>query len=149
MKKTEDEFKNIIKESSSYSEALKKCGYNNLGNSRILKERIVELNLDISHFDKGIKKNKKLKIPNDKIFIENSTVSRSLVKKRLIKDLKWELKCNSCNRTEWCSRTTGNQPHPINLELEHKNGINNDNRLENNLDIIVYIMSFIYFYLEG
>ena len=128
----EEDFKKIIIESYNYSDAIRNCGYTNVGNTRILKERIQELNLDTSHFIKNNNHTRNfIKKSNDKIFTENSKHSRSLVKRRLIEDFKWEWKCNSCNRTEWCSRTTDNKPQKISLELEHINGINNDNRIEN------------------
>lgn len=46
-----DEFRKLIENSTNYSEAIKKCGYTNRsGSNKILKERIKELELDISHF---------------------------------------------------------------------------------------------------
>ena len=131
-KSTNEEFINIVKNSNNYYECLRTCGYKNVGNSRILKERIAELNIDVSHF---IRNNNHIRVytkrKNEEIFVEKSTAHRSLIKDRLIKDYKWEWKCNSCGLAEWCSRTTGNKPQKIVLELEHKNGINNDNRIEN------------------
>jgi hypothetical protein len=131
-KSTDEEFTKIIKNSHNYTEALKTCGYKNTGNSRILKERINELNLDISHFIKNDNhKRTYIRSTYEEIFCENSKVHRSVVKKKLINDLKWELKCNSCGLAEWSSRTTSYKKVPIKLELEHINGINNDNRIEN------------------
>lgn len=128
----EEEFKNIIRNSANYSEAIRKCGYNNTGNTRILKERIKELKLDTSHFIKNDNhKRTYTRKSNSEIFTENSKSSRSCVKKRLYEHYGWEHKCNSCGLSEWTSRTTGNKPVPIKLELEHKNGKNDDNRIEN------------------
>lgn len=36
----------------------------------------------------------------------------------------WEPMCNSCKQTEWLGQ-------PIPLEVEHKNGIHDDNRIDN------------------
>jgi len=46
------------------------------------------------------------------------------LKHRLIKELKWEHICKICNLKEWNSK-------PIHLEIDHINGIHNDNRIEN------------------
>ena len=133
---SDEDFTTMVKVSESWSEILRKCGRKNIGNNDILKKRVKMLNLDVSHFNKrggGVKKGcyKKNIYSDDEVFIENSTMDRGTIKKRLINKFGWELKCNSCGLTEWKSRTTGHKSVPIKLELEHINGINNDNRIEN------------------
>ena len=63
---------------------------------------------------------------NDEIFIENSLYPRSALRKKIIKENLIEYKCANpnCGISEW-------DGHPISLELDHINGINNDNRLSN------------------
>ena len=57
--------------------------------------------------------------------IENSTSSRASVKNRIIKEKIIEYKCKDCNNNgEWNGKK-------LVLQLEHINGINNDNRLSN------------------
>jgi Zn finger protein HypA/HybF involved in hydrogenase expression len=46
------------------------------------------------------------------------------VSKRLIKELSWEYKCIDCGISEWNNKK-------ISLELDHINGNNTDNRIEN------------------
>lgn len=46
------------------------------------------------------------------------------LKKRLVQELGWELRCKECGITEW-----NGKPAPI--QLDHINGISNDHRLEN------------------
>lgn len=63
------------------------------------------------------------------ILVENSTyTSRGNLKLRLIKELGWEDRCMVPNcphpDPEWNGK-------PLYLQLDHINGINNDNRLEN------------------
>jgi len=60
------------------------------------------------------------------ILVENSTyLNRTALKSRLIKEEILEYKCALCgNIGEW-------QGQPLSLQLDHINGINNDNRLEN------------------
>src|SRR5690606_21824579 len=62
---------------------------------------------------------------NDQIFIQESTFARHLVKARILEQNLIEYKCAICGvGPEWCG-------NPMPLILDHENGINNDNRLEN------------------
>jgi hypothetical protein len=66
-----------------------------------------------------------MKITNEKMFIVGSTTARHAVKRRLIQENLIEYRCIDCGNTgEWAGKT-------LSLQLEHKNGISNDNRLEN------------------
>lgn len=63
--------------------------------------------------------------PLDKVMIVNSTYARHCLKRRIISENIIEYKCSICGiGPEW-----NNKPMP--LILDHINGINNDNRLEN------------------
>lgn len=68
-------------------------------------------------------KNKSI-TPNNVIFTENSLYSNELVKGRIVKDNLLEYKCSKCGIDNWCGET-------IILDLDHINGDNRDNRLEN------------------
>jgi Zn finger protein HypA/HybF involved in hydrogenase expression len=74
----------------------------------------------------GIKNGKsKTRMSNEKVFCKESTVARHVAKNRIIKNNLIEYKCVKCGLgNEWNNE-------PISLQLEHINGINNDNRLEN------------------
>lgn len=62
---------------------------------------------------------------NEDMFVEKCTIARHHVKKRLIQENLVPYKCDDCGITdEWNGKT-------LVLQLEHKNGISNDNRLEN------------------
>lgn len=63
-------------------------------------------------------------IPNQKIFIENSTYANECVKNRIIQSDLIEYKCSKCGIDSWNGET-------IVLDLDHINGIRNDDRLEN------------------
>ncbi len=62
---------------------------------------------------------------NEKIFVENSTHPRHRVKDRLIKENLIPHECAICGLgSEWNGLK-------LVLQLDHRNGRNNDNRLEN------------------
>ena len=67
----------------------------------------------------------KSKIKTEDILVKNSSFSRCQLKARLIRDNILEYKCAVCNNTgEWLGKQ-------LSLELDHINGIHNDNRLIN------------------
>ena len=71
-------------------------------------------------------------LPNELVFIENSTLARHNVKKRIYRDrlLPTLDACNICGITHWRNAVTRVRK-AIELILDHINGINNDNRLSN------------------
>lgn len=64
------------------------------------------------------------KLPDEKVFVENSTYTNQKLKKRLLSNGLKENKCEICGISEW-------QGKPISLQVHHINGIHDDNRLEN------------------
>lgn len=121
----------IVKESSTITEILKKLGFRNAGNNyRTLKERLKTDSIDFSHIKMGLawakgKTFNREKIPLEEILIKNSTYARYHLKKRLIKENILENKCKICGIFP-----TWNGKELV-LVLDHLNGIPNDNRLEN------------------
>ena len=67
----------------------------------------------------------KEKYPNEKIFVENSTYARHLIKKRILNEKLIDYNCSICG----IDAVWQNKPMP--LILDHINGVNDDNRLEN------------------
>jgi len=115
----------IVNSSKSYREVLEKMGLRSAGNNfYTLKKYLKLFDLNTSHFLKDYaSKNKK--IPLDQILVENSDYSRTSLKKRLYEEGLKERKCELCGQGEdW------NGKH-MSLILDHKNGVHNDNRLEN------------------
>lgn len=129
---TDAEFIEAVKTSFSIAEVLRKIGVvARGGNYRIARRGIQRLNLNTDHFTgcghmKGKTHNRSKKTPLDQLLVENCQcgVTSHKLKLRLIKEGFFERKCYNCERTEWLS-------NPIPLELEHKNGDNLDNRIEN------------------
>lgn len=97
------------------------------GSQKILKRRIAELNIDTSHFVQNNPDPAKFKntIPLDEILVENSTYSTNSLKNRLIQSGRFPYQCSKCkNCGDW-------QGEKLSLQLDHINGVNNDNRIEN------------------
>lgn len=124
-------FKDIVSSSVTLTEILIRLGLPNKGgNSKTLKNRAIQEGIDMSHISlgKGHFKGKILNIVKtsyDKILVKNSTYNRTHLKKRLISDKLLENKCSVCGQLpEWNNK-------PLVLQLDHINGISNDNRLEN------------------
>lgn len=79
------------------------------------------VDLDTSHFGRGSFKKYSL----EEALIENSPyVSANNLKRKLIREGVKEAKCEECGRKNWGG-------FPIPLELDHVNGIRDDNRIEN------------------
>ena len=124
----DEEFKEIIASSFTYSDCLRKMGLGTDGGSSrdALKRRIKELGCSTEHFNPYVNNNgEKNKVPLLQILVENSTyTSTSGLKERLLSEGLIEYKCEKCGISEW-------QGKPLSLHLDHKNGVNNDNRLSN------------------
>lgn len=129
-KLSDEQFVELLKKSSTISEVLFKLGYTVKGNSwgySLIKRRMTDLNLDYSIF-KGkqcVLANKITKaIKPEDILKENCKHQRTVLRRYIIKNNLIPYKCAICGCTMWQGRT-------LSLELDHINGINNDNRLEN------------------
>lgn len=125
-----DEFIKLVKNSRTMSELLFYFGMENKGgNYKTCKQRIGELNLDTSHFLKRIDaSNYSRRITKEMILdrlTTNSKCNRTDLKKNIIKFNILKYECTKCkNNGMW-------ENEKLTLQLEHKNGISNDNRIEN------------------
>jgi 5-methylcytosine-specific restriction endonuclease McrA len=130
------ELQKIINNSNSLCEVLEKLGLPKYsGNHRTLNRRIEEENIDLNILKKNRdlqrKKHckslhKKLRIPDSDVFCKDSKYSNRVeIKKRLINRYNIIYKCSECGN----SGTHNNKP--LSLQLDHINGVNNDNRIEN------------------
>lgn len=93
-------------------------------NSQGLKNAYIEGRKGYTYNPKSAWSKGKQLTSNDLIFIENSNYSNEIVKKRIIDENLLEYKCLKCQIDSWCGET-------IVLDLDHINGNNKDNRLEN------------------
>jgi hypothetical protein len=126
-----ENFEPIILISKSLTDVLIKLKMGTKGNSRkTLKKYIKQYNINISHFETFTERNKingKIKrIPLDEILIKDSLYNNtSHLKNRLYDEGLKDHKCELCGQDEWWFGKK------MSLILDHINGTNNDNRLEN------------------
>lgn len=126
--------KKAVEQSISIAGVFEKLDLCNTGSAyKTLKRRISDLEIDISHFKgqgylHGKTHNWAPKQDIEIILVQNSTyVSTSSLKKRLVKENILENRCYGLG----CNITTHWNGSPIVLQLDHINGIHNDNRKEN------------------
>lgn len=131
-KYNKEELSEIVKGSVSIAGCLRKLNIRAVGgNYKTIAKHIKRLNIDTSHFTgQGWSSGKRLgpstrAAPLDAILVQNSLYGNSnLLKGKLIAaNLKSRL-CEQCKNTKWNDKD-------IPLELEHCNGDNTDNRIEN------------------
>lgn len=126
-KYSDTELIELVKTTKQIGELIKLHDMKNIGsNSRTLRKRLDGLGIDYTHWVKNTHLNpSNVKIPHNQLFVVDSTHQRSVVKRRVISEKLIENKCSICGlHPTW----NGN---PMILILDHINGINNDNRLEN------------------
>ena len=123
-KYSKDELSKIIENSFSYAEVLSKLGYStkNGNNNRTLKKRIEYFGISTEHF---CYRQANTHWTDEEIFCENSKVSQNKLR-QTFKDRKYvSYECAVCGLPPfWNNR-------PLTLTLDHINGKNKDNRLEN------------------
>lgn len=127
---SDEEFIRIVQESVSFAEIKSKIGYKMTNHfiSPAIKNKINELELDISHFmpsSRNMKFDQQKRYTMKEILVENSSYSNiTNLKSRLIKEGYFKNACAICGVMNW----NGGE---ISLQVHHINGINNDNRIEN------------------
>lgn len=131
---TKEWLQELCKDSYSYAEVLRKAGRKLGGGTQAtLKKKIEEWKIDISHFtgqrwqqSPHQKKQKyKEKYSLKQVFIENSPVTQKVLRGYIERHNIIEHRCQFCG----CN---GNwQNGIISLQIDHKNGNNTDNRIEN------------------
>jgi hypothetical protein len=129
----DDNYRITVKNCTNALELGRKCGYKFISSKirSLLINRAITLNIDMSHWKKS---NQLTTIRIKDIFVKDSLrVTNETLKHRLINELKWPYECRKCkNKTfETSDGVLMWMDEPIELELEHKNGDNKDNRLEN------------------
>lgn len=129
IKYTKELLEEAVKDSYSIAETLRKIGLAPVGGSyQTLKKKLIEFNVDISHFTgKGWNINPKNSVYREKYLpklCEHSSLSSSNVKSLAYRLGLKRNQCEHCGISEW-------QGNPITCELHHINGDSTDNRIEN------------------
>lgn len=125
---SKQQLRKLINTSLSHAEVLRKLGYKYYSggnNVNCLKQRIVIEHINTTHFRQCGRSYGSKKLSDKDVFVINSTYSRCHLKARILKYKLLPYKCARCN-----NKGTWKKKKLI-LELEHKNGVNNDNRLHN------------------
>lgn len=77
------------------------------------------------HYHAMVEKAKSKRTSNEDMFVEKCKIARHHIKKRLIQENLIPYECEDCGiGGEWNGKT-------LVLQLEHKNGVSDDNRLDN------------------
>jgi predicted RNA-binding Zn-ribbon protein involved in translation (DUF1610 family) len=122
---TDEEFSKIVAESFSMREVARKLGYlSHSGDNGVrIRYRIDSMGLPTDHFSIGHKR--PMKRSPENIFIENSTADQKTLRKYYLNGKYTEYVCSICGQEPiWCEK-------PLTLILDHINGNNHDDRLEN------------------
>ena len=123
----DETFKMLVKDNRTWKNLAIACGYSRGGSQKIA-SRIDKLGLSTKHYDDHDV------IPTDKIFVEDSQfTSSTVIKQRLIRDFDRVYECAACKNHAF-TKSDGvllwNNKEIV-LQLEHINGVNNDNRPQN------------------
>lgn len=123
-----DEFDIIVRNSKNLVDICRNLNIGLTGGNRITIKKWIRIKkLDTSHFYIE-RKTSNNSIKKD-IFVENSNTDRRVIKEKLYRENIKDRKCEMCGQNEyWLGKK-------ISLILDHINGVNNDNRL-NNLRIL-------------
>jgi hypothetical protein len=134
-----DTMRELVRTSTSFAHVLLRLGLPQKGRPHSeLKAHLRRVGADTSDFtgpgwSRGKTKRTHASIMNgvrkrtwsdDEVFVENSPLAKGPPLVARLRDRGWQYRCAWCGIVEWRER-------PLVLHLDHINGINNDNRLEN------------------
>ena len=122
---SKEELQEIVNKSHNMKEVIQAIGYaaDSGNNHQTVKRRLELYNIDYSHFTSL--QDKKVVRTEENVFMENSTASQATLRRLYIKGNYTPYVCSICGQLPiW-------QNKELTLVLDHINGHNKDNRLEN------------------
>lgn len=128
---SKDELVEIVKRSTTISDVLLNFNLlNKGGNYKTLQKRFEEDMIDFNHIKLGINSNKgrvfiKEKFSLERVLVEHSTYNRNTLKKRLLEEGLLKNECYVCGQLPIWNNL------PLSLQIDHINGVSDDNRIEN------------------
>lgn len=130
IKYTKEFLEPLVKQSKSYSDLLRKLNLRVTGGSfKNIKKRIIEANLDTSHFESTRKNCSSFRRKKSSEILvldrHNNRREPAYLLRRSLDEIGRDYKCESCDlRDCWNHK-------PLKLEIDHINGNSVDNRAEN------------------
>lgn len=123
---TKESLEAAVLGSATYSDVLQKIGLKCIGrNNDTLKKYLAQYEIDFQSRPHLKRDYSKGRVDPDVMYVMDSPTTRSVVRRSVIRDELIPYECAKCgNAGEW-------QDAILVLQLEHKNGVNNDHRLEN------------------
>lgn len=123
-KYSEEELRQMVAESKSFRELSIKIGYTPTGRTNdTIRKRLEKYSISTEHFSACGKNS--IKRSEQNVFCENSTATQAVLRRWYIKGNYSEYKCSICGLPPvWNGKD-------LTLTLDHINGCNKDNRLEN------------------
>lgn len=120
---TKEQLEEIVQNSSSLAEVIDKVGYSTHSgsNSITVKNKLNQYQIDYSNFKQNTKAHRSF----ENVFCQGSTASQATLRRWYHKQETIEYKCSICGLLPFWNNLE------LTLILDHINGINNDNRLEN------------------
>lgn len=119
---SKEELEEIVASSFSYKEVLKKLGYTTLNgrNSETVKKRLIRMGISTEHFSHK----SQTKRSEENVFCKNSTATQATLRR-------WYLKKRPPDRCDICGQNTQWNGENLTLILDHIDGDNHNNLLEN------------------
>ncbi len=119
---TLEELQEIVKNSNSMSEVCRQLGYSKSGDAfKLIRTYLEKFNIDTSHFQTT----SRIKRTKENVFMKDSTADQKTLRKWYIEGDYTPYKCAICGLSPYWNG------QPLTLILDHINGENHDNRLEN------------------
>lgn len=120
--RTRDELVKAVNGSQSMAEVVRKLGLNKSSNTYATLIKEFQYYKIKPHFKKRSRGTTPYTF--EEMFCENSSYDRTTLRNKIIKEKILNYECSECGIIDWNGKK-------LSLQLDHINGVSNDNRLEN------------------